>query len=794
MHPTAPELELVPTGLTAVGGVPWGTHMCHIYDKTDDALDVLVPYFKAGLEAGDRCIWVVREPVTPEAARSALASVVPTLAEREQAGQITIAAERALYGSIETNLRFDVLTRWLDFEEEARTRGYAGLRTSGDASRLCRQKWSELMAYEAEVHARFRSRRVVALCSYSRQTCTAAELVEILARHGIAVVQSGQCVEIANSATQLVDALAGREDVAAREPRRDSRGGYRRDRGAAGPPPPRFGPRRARRDSTRRWFAQLQRIALSLSEVRTLGEIQRVVRQDVRQVLGDPEIVVAIPSADEGLLVPVARTSDALTTGEPLSMDDAHPVTEAFRRGPIWQVDQAELAGWRPSAARVNALAALPLRLSGQLLGAVAFAYRDHCFFDSGMRALIWDITYHVALTVERARAYEDAERERRRAERASESKDAFLAMLGHELRNPLAAIKNASEVLKISDTRPKLERAQAVIERQTAHMTELIDGLLDISRIVRGKVSLSAEPIEACEIIREALEGRAVQVEARSLHVCTELPTSGLWIRGDRVRMTQIIDNLLANAIDFTPSGGTISVSATAEAEMMRFEVSDTGAGIESDLLPHMFEPFQQANRELARRTGGLGLGLAVVKGLVELHGGTVEGRSEGRGAGATFVVRIPLCEPAPEAEAERHREPTIPRRVLIVEDHSDAAQVLCDMLHAAGHQASVARDGESAIAETRKLDPDVVVCDIDLPGALSGHDVARAIRAQARDARPFLVALSGYGQPDDVRHAKEAGFESHLTKPVDLDALSSALAAASAASAGPREQGGRS
>jgi signal transduction histidine kinase/ActR/RegA family two-component response regulator len=707
-------------------------------------------------------------------AREALAQEVPDVAELERRGQLEILDHDVYLGDAGDFEGETVLRQIIAAEQETLAQGWAGLRTGGVPPPPGRQGWHAITRYEATVHEELRGRRILGLCSYSMRECSFADLMEILGQHGFAFIEQATGWEIVHSATELVDAIRRRTDAAAPAspppmPRR------RRPSST----PPRFGLRRAQPEASSQRLARLQRIARSLSEVRTLDHLVPVLSRDVRAVVGASTVVLVAAFEDEDELRSIARAGDALEVGETLCADAHHPAADAFRGGPLWLEDRGAVVRRYPWLTRPEALVALPLRLPSRALGAAVLTFDEARSFDGTSRALLWDIAYQIALTVERAHAYDEAENARRRAEVASESKDEFLAMLGHELRNPLAAIRNASELIKLTTSPDKVERAQAVIQRQTSHMTRLIDGLLDISRIVRGKVSIATESLDLCEVAREALDARMAQIERRGLTLDSNLDATSLWIRGDRVRLTQIIDNLLANAIDFTPQGGTLTIDATAAADVARLEIRDTGAGIHAEVLPHIFEPFRQANRDGSRTTGGLGLGLALVKGLVELHGGSVEARSDGEGAGAAFTISIPLTAPHRAREKTAPYRVVAPCRVLIVEDHADAADALCDVLHAAGHQAVVASDGERALELARRFQPDAVFCDIDLPGPMSGHDVARAIRRDEVCARAFLVALSGYGQPEDVKRAVAAGFESHLTKPIDLAAVNALLAA---------------
>lgn len=369
---------------------------------------------------------------------------------------------------------------------------------------------------------------------------------------------------------------------------------------------------------------------------------------------------------------------------------------------------------------------------------------------------------------------------ERKRAEEeireSGRRKDEFLAMLGHELRNPLAAIRNAAELLKLTAGDDRRERrTQRVLERQSWHMTRLIDGLLEVSRIARGKVELDCEPVDVRSIVECVVQDRVSELQSRGLELNVDLPAEPVWVWGDRVRLAQVLDNLLGNAAKFTEEG-SVTVTLRPENGSAVLAVRDTGVGIRAEMLEQLFDPFQQERQDMARTGGGLGLGLAVAKGLVELHGGSIRARSAGAGAGSEFEVCLPLSARRREAATGEESRAVEPREILIVEDNVDAADMLRDLLELSGHHVGVAENGRDALDTLHGAGVDVVLCDLGLPG-MSGYELARAIRddESLRDVR--LVAVTGYGQPEDRRRSQEAGFDAHLTKPIDLRALETVL-----------------
>jgi signal transduction histidine kinase len=366
-------------------------------------------------------------------------------------------------------------------------------------------------------------------------------------------------------------------------------------------------------------------------------------------------------------------------------------------------------------------------------------------------------------------------------AEAANRSKDEFLAMLGHELRNPIGAVSNAAQILERDGARPEqIAFARGVIARQTQHLARLIDDLLDVGRVITGKIYLQRAPMDLAEAARGTLDALRAADKVGNHRVT--LDARPAWIQGDRTRIEQIVNNLVSNALAYTPAGGSVAVSVRREDAEAILEVVDNGIGIRPEELKRVFDLFYQGKSELHRK-GGLGLGLTLVHRLVELHGGIVSARSDGPGAGATFSVRFSAVDaPAPAPAAAPAGQAARPLGILIVEDNEDARVSLEMILAADGHVVHTAADGRAGLAAFERIAPDAALIDIGLP-EMDGYELARAIRA--RHAEPLLVALTGYGQPEDEARAAEAGFDAHLVKPVDVARLRALLARARRGSA---------
>ena len=357
----------------------------------------------------------------------------------------------------------------------------------------------------------------------------------------------------------------------------------------------------------------------------------------------------------------------------------------------------------------------------------------------------------------------------------ANRRKDEFLAMLAHELRNPLAPISSAADLLRLAGPESALVRQSSeIITRQVKHMTGLVDDLLDVSRVTRGLVALQKQVLDLNGVVADAIEQVTSLVQSKRQHIALRLPATPAPVEADRTRIVQVVANILNNAAKYTPVEGHIDVQLEVQPGWFELRVRDDGMGMTPELLPHVFDLFAQAERSPDRSQGGLGLGLALVKSLTELHGGSVTAHSEGPGHGSTFVVRLPrVAEANPAGErpdvSGAIDAPVAPLRLMVVDDNADAANVLCLLLEALGHTASVEHDAKQAIERARAEAPQMLFLDIGLPD-MDGYELARRLRAMPETAGAVLVAVTGYGQPGDRERAQQAGFDHHVVKPVTL------------------------
>jgi signal transduction histidine kinase/ActR/RegA family two-component response regulator len=447
----------------------------------------------------------------------------------------------------------------------------------------------------------------------------------------------------------------------------------------------------------------------------------------------------------------------------------------------------APLAGALQRAVRTglsveeSGVLAHPLRVGQTVLGALALGWRGG---SPGLapRDLVTldELVGRAAIALDNARLYRSLQREIVRSREAEESlqdanrrKDEFLAMLSHELRNPLAPIRNAVEVIRrLGPGEPMLAMARDIIDRQATHLARLVDELLDVSRISQGKIALRKESVELGRVVMQSVETAKPLIDARGQKLVLDMPPGPVWLSADPARIAQVLANLLNNACKYTPEGGRIDLAVGATAGEATIVVHDNGSGIDPQLLPHVFDLFVQGERSLDRSQGGLGVGLTLVRRLVEMHGGRVEASSDGAGRGASFKVTLPcISEVRSEpslAPAPAESEVVYGRRVLVVDDNVDAAESTAAFLRLEGHEVKTVADGAQALASFKVFDPHVIVLDIGLPG-LDGFEVARRLRSRGDTSHALLIAVTGYGQREDRQRAAQAGFDYYFVKPTD-------------------------
>ena len=533
------------------------------------------------------------------------------------------------------------------------------------------------------------------------------------------------------------------------------------------------------------WTEKLLAVTSAFSRARTAREVGNVAVSLGVEALGATSGALALVSLDAKHADVVAATGLERESREPhapslpaadqdLARDAVEQAVAVFvetpeedqRRDP----ERALLAGG-PGGTRV----AVPLLAGDHPIGVLVFGFSRWAPLSPGARSFVQALASLCMQALDRARLLDAEQQARREAETASRAKDEFLAMLGHELRNPLSPMITALELMRLRGG-DVLERERTIVERQVQHLTRLVDDLLDVSRITRGKIQLKRRLVEMGEVVENAIEMASPLLEARRHRLDADVPRRGLLVEGDPDRLAQVLANLLTNAAKYTQAEGEVRVRASREGSQVVVRVRDSGMGIAPELLPRVFDLFVQGYRALDRSQGGLGLGLTIVRSLVDMHGGAVSAASEGMGKGSEFTVRLPAATaaaltPAPgalPAVAGRQRLGA-GRRVLVVDDNQDAADALVDALGAHGVAAAVAYDGPGAIEAALRFRPEAAFLDIGLP-VMDGYELARRLRELLGPAIR-LVALTGYGQDRDRALSRAAGFDEHLVKPVELE-----------------------
>ncbi len=428
---------------------------------------------------------------------------------------------------------------------------------------------------------------------------------------------------------------------------------------------------------------------------------------------------------------------------------------EVLTRAVLAQIQQAlsEQPAWSDFPMLVFAATSSPEDTRGAALAALG----NVAFLDRPVHVRTMLAAVHAALR-SRGRQYE--------ARRAIESRDAFLAMLGHELRNPLGAITFALLALDRKSPGGPRPNEYGIMERQVRHLSRLVDELLDVARVTHGKVAIDKQPVDLAEVVQGAFEAFEPRAREQALEYSLGVSARPVWVMGDRQRLEQVMGNLLTNAIKYTPRAGSVRVLLEADARSVRAAVVDSGVGLAEEMRERIFAPFVQVDSTLDRSQGGLGLGLALVQSLVALHGGTVAANSDGLGLGSRFEIALPRASDvhAPSSVAAAGR-PEASLRVLIVEDNSDIRELFSELLRESGHDVTSAEDGPSGLQALLSQQPDIAFVDVGLPG-LDGYELARRARSSGSQSR--LVALTGYGQKEDKVRARDAGFDEHLVKPV--------------------------
>lgn len=409
----------------------------------------------------------------------------------------------------------------------------------------------------------------------------------------------------------------------------------------------------------------------------------------------------------------------------------------------------------------------------GEVLGGLFLGHQSVGVFTSRHERLAMGIAAQAGIAIDNARLYRQARDQMEALLNADRRKDEFLATLAHELRNPLAPIRTGLELMKLSEDDPAgLREVRDIMERQTVQLITLVDDLLDVSRITRGKLELRLENVELSTVVRSALEASQPFLDEAGHQLATDVPAEPIWLKADPHRLVQVLSNLLNNAAKYTPRGGTITLAARPLNHNIHICVRDTGIGIPKEMLDRVFEMFTQVDRPQEKGYSGLGIGLTLVKSMVEMHGGNVTVQSEGTNRGSEFCVRLPVVSPAPNQNGEEVDVAAVPasqrRRVLVVDDNKAAAQMVSRVIQALGHEVQIAEDGSQAIRFAEEFRPEIVLMDLGMP-TMNGYEAAQRIRGEPWGQSMKLIALTGWGQEGDKQRTRAAGFDLHLVKPAE-------------------------
>jgi PAS domain S-box-containing protein len=548
----------------------------------------------------------------------------------------------------------------------------------------------------------------------------------------------------------------------------------------------------------RRFADAMLQLTASLSRAVNAEEAARVLIRETCQLVGASAGGVLLLDRSgmelERLLVDGdGHDPSAAASLNNIPLAAAMPVCEAARTARIvWVVGKDEIERRYPHLAALRETVsartwgAVPIMFEGRVLGVIGFKCTEDRPLDRDEESLLLAVTSHCGQTIERARLHEAAQAARAEAEEANRAKDEFLAILGHELRNPLSPILTAVQLMRLRGETSST-REQNIIERQVTHLMHIVDDLLDISRVARGKIELQKRSLRLRALVAKAVEITSPLLEERRHRVEVIQPDEDIWLEADETRLCQVLTNLLSNAANYTPPQGQIELRVTREQDRVAIRVRDNGNGIAPDFLPRIFDLFVQGQRTREPQHGGLGIGLALVRNLVRLHGGSVRAHSDGPGRGSEFVVELPTIEvhteakPTPDSDWDiRQRVEVIKRRILVVDDNEDASGLLAEMLRSLGHEVVTAIDGPRALEVVNTFAPEIAILDIGLP-VMDGYELAAALR-QLMNTRVRLIAVSGYGQEQDKRRAIDAGFECHFVKPVSLQHVLAAIDVGSA------------
>ncbi|MBC7698024.1 MAG: MEDS domain-containing protein [Bacteroidia bacterium] len=785
------------SGLSCCGDLEWGSHFCHLYETREDLIDTLVPFFSTGLEENDKCLWVTSEPLKAVDAIAALKEKMPDLARYMKSGQIQIIDHDDWYvhsGKMDVDA---VLQSWIDTEQQALAEGYSGLRITGNISFIqSREDWCAFEQYESRVTEFFAGHRIIALCSYHLEKTTGQDILDVVQNHNFSVARRrGTWEMIENAATKIA-----KQDL------------YKAN----------LGLEKLVSERTSELHNVLAILKEQKRELESVLQMRDASQEQLKAELADAELLHSISAAliNEGVVgdfyQKLVDAAGLVMRSDYASMQRFEPESNSLQllahRGfndealAFWEwvtPKQPTSCGWAlhlnkrvvvtnfeewehsagedlvafRAAGVLSAQSTPLLSRTGTLVGMITTHWkRTHNPSERDLR-LIDIIARQAADLIERNTAAEALRLQANRLEEADRRKDEFLAMLAHELRNPLSPISAAADILSFNKlSEEKIHQCSDIISRQVKHMTSLIDDLLDVSRVTGGLITLKPEKINLIEMINHSSEQVKPLVENYNHQLFLKTPAQPIFVMGDRHRLIQIFTNILNNAAKYTPKGGSLNLTLEAEGEFAKIVVSDNGIGMDEELVKHAFELFTQASRTSDRSQGGLGIGLALVKSLVELHQGSVSISSQGIGKGCEVEVLLPLLtadkESEPIAFIDDHltQTPTIEAiKIMVVDDNAANAEMVASLLEMTGYEVVVEYDSLKALERSIIELPSIYILDVGLP-IMDGKELARRLKKQPETKNATLIALSGYSKDQEIVNAKEAGFDHYVVKPFEF------------------------
>lgn len=789
-----------PSGIACCGELHWGAHFCHLYETRDDLIDTLVPFFAAGLANNEYCLWVTSDPLDATDATLVLAERVPNLQRYLDSGQIRIVDHADWYTRVGEVNADSVIQAWIDAEQQALADGFSGLRITGNVTFIkSREDWRKFERYEARVSEAFAGHRIVALCSYHLSMTSGNDILDVVRNHQFAVARrEGKWDMIEDAAIKLAKHELHQANLEL-ERRVEERTAELRNALATVE-----AQKRELEIALRMRDDSQRQVETELADARLVRDISAalIIEDDVDglyQKLVDAAALVMHSDfasmqrfdAERGALQLLATRG--FNAEAEAFWQWVHPGRPSICGMALYQGGRAivpdfeacefmkgsdDLAACR--AGGVRAAQSTPLlSRNGQLVGMISTHWKQiHEPRERDLRML--DILARQAADlIERNTAAEALRAQTRQLLEADRRKDEFLATLAHELRNPLAPIRTGLTVLR-RGAPENAPRVLAIMERQLAHMVHLIDDLLDVSRISRGKLTLKRKKVTLSAVVETAIETSRPLLTAGGHEFTVTLPDHAVWLDVDMTRAAQVVSNVLNNAAKYTPQGGRIALIAKHVGDQVQIRVTDTGIGIPAPMLPRIFDLFMQVDQSIERTQGGLGVGLSLAKQLIEMHGGAIEAESEGPGQGAAFTIQLPVAEALSAAPARGAVQAGVAAgngiRVLIVDDNADAAETHALLLNVLGYTTRVVCEALKALDAALEFKPDVVLLDLGMPH-LHGFDLARQLRAQSALEGVALIALSGWGNEEHRARSRSVGIDHHLTKPVSLDELQRVL-----------------